>query len=136
MKEETRRTPSPSPSTSPSPSPTRSETERRSFQGDHHRHRFMNYYSPNKQKENHLGPPNNAHYSPHYGSQPEKRKPPPTTPLNESKNQQPKSRDQSPSPSPRSAALVKKIGEALSAPFRNSTSRRSKNKTKKNTFSL
>ncbi|KAI8449426.1 hypothetical protein BY996DRAFT_7483168 [Phakopsora pachyrhizi] len=127
--------PPPSKSHSTSASPTSSsprEGERRSFQGDHHRYRFMGYAQPSSnqtspqsrltssnsprrpspgdrthpsQKNNplgprderrqsrgplpivlkqHLGPPSNAHYSPHYGStthrQPtSKRKPAPAT---------------------------------------------------------
>ncbi|KAA1076969.1 hypothetical protein PGT21_025614 [Puccinia graminis f. sp. tritici] len=163
--------------------------DRRSFQGDHHRHRYMTYSatttpSPNSiqsnQQTNHhhhhhqqqqqqqqhltlLGAPPNAHYSPHYGQPAQraptsKRKPapplspsyPPSSPILDSLTPRTPSpshsnssylhspeispsrrthrkliKSRSPSPSPRSGtAIVKKIGSALVAPFRNSNSRR------------
>lgn len=187
-------------------------SERRSFQGDHHRHRYMVHSgqqqhprpspksqssqspgqhcspsaargsprkppaqrvppvtrSPHHPNLQHLGAPTNAHYSPHYGSPANKpsvsrRKPPPpaasvdvamsnhlsrtltpesvspVTPAQKDgifensprssicsivQHGSHKSRTPSPSPSPRSGGLVKKIGSVLSAPFRSSTSRR------------
>ncbi|KAA1086231.1 hypothetical protein PGTUg99_009524 [Puccinia graminis f. sp. tritici] len=161
--------------------------DRRSFQGDHHRHRYMTYSatttpSPNsiqsnqqnhhhhhhqqQQQQQHLtllGAPPNAHYSPHYGQPAQraptsKRKPapplspsyPPSSPILDSLTPRTPSpshsnssylhspeispsrrthrkliKSRSPSPSPRSGtAIVKKIGSALVAPFRNSNSRR------------
>ncbi|WAQ93376.1 hypothetical protein PtA15_18A437 [Puccinia triticina] len=127
-----------SPSPAPSPSASNIDRERKSFQGEHHRHRFM--HNP------HLRPPNNAHYSPHYGSptsqqQPSpssKRKPPPpleqqpninnkrtNTPSPTHNNTRKRTNTPSPTPSPRSGtAIVRKIGSALTAPFRHSASRR------------